>query len=152
MKKSELASALAGAMRFNQTLGDRFDELVCKQLGITITEFRCMDIITQGDGVTAGELAHGAGISPAAVTNVIDSLETRGWLTRSSDPADRRRTILRANDKAGKELFPYYAGMYEHFMAELNSMSVAELEKLKNFYDRSNAFVEREIERFAKEG
>lgn len=150
MKKSELAAALASAMRFNQTLGDRFDELVCKRLGITITEFRCMDIVTQRTGITAGELARDAGISPAAVTNVIDSLEARGWLIRSADPADRRRTILRADERAGQELFPYYAAMYEHFMGELNAMSVAELERLSGFFERSNAFVEREIERVSE--
>lgn len=40
------------------------------------------------------ELASRISLSRAAVTTLIDRLESDGWLRRSNDPADRRRTIL----------------------------------------------------------
>lgn len=151
MKKSQLVEKLSSAMRFNQNLADRYDELVCKRVGITTSEFRCMDIITQRDKITAGELARDAGISPAAVTNVIDHLEERGWIERASDPDDRRRTLLRATEVAGKELFPHYQAFYENFIGELSAMKASELERWLDFYERGNEFTAAQIKKVENE-
>jgi DNA-binding MarR family transcriptional regulator len=43
------------------------------------------------------------GITPAAVTHIVNSLEEKGFLERFADPADRRIVIVRATPK-GKEI------------------------------------------------
>lgn len=138
-------------MRFNQNIADRFDEFVCKQVGITTIEFRCFDIITQREGVTAGELARDAGVSPATVTNVLDHLEERKWIERYDDPQDRRKTLIRATEVAGREIFPFYVPMYEHFIGSLNKLTVAELEKQLAFYNEANSFVENLLDELRSE-
>jgi hypothetical protein len=44
--------------------------------------------------VTAGELAEESGLTPAAITTVLDRLERGGWANRVPDPADRRRVLV----------------------------------------------------------
>jgi DNA-binding MarR family transcriptional regulator len=138
-------------MRFNQNVADRYDEVVCKKLHISSIEFRCFDIITQREGVTAGELARDAGISPASVTNVLDHLEERGWIQRYADPRDRRKALIRATEVAGKEIFPFYQELFEHFLGTLSKWSVAELEKQLAFYNEANRFTTDLIERVKAE-
>jgi DNA-binding MarR family transcriptional regulator len=151
MAKPDLVLELSNAMRFNQNLADRFDEIVCKRVGISAIDFRCLDIVTQRTDISAGDLAKAAGISPAAVTNVIDRLEARGWLERFSDPKDRRKTLLRAGEKAGEEIFPYYQPLYEHFIASLGKMTVAQLEMQLDFYAEANAHASMLIDRLNEE-
>ena len=55
------------------------------------TDGRCLDVIDQRPGITAGELATAVGLSPGAVTTALDRLEARGFVSRERDPADRRR-------------------------------------------------------------
>lgn len=52
---------------------------------------------------TPGVIATRIEITPRAVTSHIDALESKGLLTRSIDPIDRRRTILTLT-KAGEKL------------------------------------------------
>jgi DNA-binding Lrp family transcriptional regulator len=44
--------------------------------------------------MTAGELAQRTGLSPGAVTGLVDRLESAGHVRRTRDPADRRRVVI----------------------------------------------------------
>jgi DNA-binding MarR family transcriptional regulator len=61
---------------------------------VSETDLRCLNIIENSKGLPAGELAIQAGLTPGAVTGVIDRLEKAGYARRVSDPADRRRVRL----------------------------------------------------------
>ena len=40
-------------------------------------------------------------IEPSGVVRLLDRMERAGWITRESDPADRRRKIVRPTEKVG---------------------------------------------------
>lgn len=48
-----------------------------------------------GDGLRAGQLAARLGISPASLSDTVQTLEARRWLRRTPDPDDRRASRLR---------------------------------------------------------
>ncbi|MFI7639659.1 MarR family winged helix-turn-helix transcriptional regulator [Nonomuraea sp. NPDC049400] len=55
------------------------------------------------DGMTAGMLAHHSMVTSGAVTNRLDRLVAKGYVTRDVDPANRR-TVVVALTPAGREL------------------------------------------------
>ena len=71
--------------------GDQLDEAVALQFGLNRTDLRCLGILYRRGRVTAGELAEESGLTPGAITTVLDRLERAGYANRVPDPADRRR-------------------------------------------------------------
>jgi DNA-binding MarR family transcriptional regulator len=55
------------------------------------------------EGMTAGALARASMVTAGAVTNRLDRLVTKGYVTREVDPANRR-TVVVALTPAGREL------------------------------------------------
>ena len=74
--------------------GDQLDEAVALQFGLNRTDVRCLGILYRRGRVTAGELAEESGLTPAAITTVLDRLERGGYANRVADPSDRRRVLV----------------------------------------------------------
>jgi DNA-binding MarR family transcriptional regulator len=74
--------------------GDQLDEAVSLQFGLNRTDLRCLGILYRRGRVTAGELAGESGLTPGAITTVLDRLERGGYANRVADPADRRRVLV----------------------------------------------------------
>jgi len=51
-----------------------------------------------------GQLAEQLGLTTGAVTKLLDRLQQAGYVTRSADPADRRRIIVAADPQRLSEL------------------------------------------------
>jgi len=73
---------------------DRLDEAVAAQFGVNRTDLRCIGILYRRGRVTAGELAEESGLTPGAITTVLDRMERGGYANRVSDPSDRRRVLV----------------------------------------------------------
>ncbi len=89
--KNDLVDELIQEYRAAGNQDDAFDSVAAERLGVSDTDLRCLNIIENGHGLMAGELARSAGLTAGAVTGVIDRLEQRGYARRVPDPADRRR-------------------------------------------------------------
>ena len=87
--------------------GDRLDEAVAGQFSVNRTDLRCLGILYRRGRVTAGELADESGLTPGAITTVLDRLERGGFANRVADPADRRRVLVvsTVNDLVAGRLF-----------------------------------------------
>ena len=73
---------------------DRLDEAVAAQFGLNRTDLRCIGILYRRGRVTAGELAEESGLTPGAITTVLDRMERGGYANRVADPTDRRRVMV----------------------------------------------------------
>ena len=73
---------------------DRLDEAVAAQHGLNRTDLRCIGILYRRGRVTAGELAEESGLTPGAITTVLDRMERNGYANRVADPSDRRRVLV----------------------------------------------------------
>ncbi len=61
--------------------------------GLTPTELAVLTLL-RGAPHTAGQLSETTQLTTGAITRVLDGLEQRGYVTRGSDPADRRRVVV----------------------------------------------------------
>ena len=94
-----LACRLQNAVRAAQTADDMFDETVVEFLGISRSDGRCIDIVDRLGRCTAGRLAAESGLTPGAVTALVDRLERAGYLRRSRDTADRRKVWIATTER-----------------------------------------------------
>jgi DNA-binding MarR family transcriptional regulator len=90
------------------------------------TDFRALLHVmvaeTAGEPVTSGELRQRMGLSGAAITYLVDRMMASGHITRQSDPADRRKVILRYSDSGLATARAFFAPLGTHShdaMAEL---------------------------------
>jgi len=91
--------------RAYQTSNDNFDQAIADHLGMNRTDMRCVDLIDQAGGMTAGELARAAGLTTGAVTAVIDRLERAGMARRGFAPPRPVRIDSDHADTPGQERF-----------------------------------------------
>ena len=61
---------------------------------LTLAQYLALRAIA-AEPLAAAELARRAGVSGAAVSQLVGALESAGWLEREPEPADRRRHLLR---------------------------------------------------------
>src|SRR5256885_8565560 len=92
--KDELIDELIREFRTSGNQDDAFDALAAQRLGVSESDLRCLNIVENVGGISAGELAVQAGLTAGAVTGVIDRLERAGYARRIPDPADRRRVTV----------------------------------------------------------
>ncbi len=72
-----------------------FNEAVGRQLGLSATERKILDILDRIGPVTAGRLAEHSGLTTGAITGIVDRLTRAGFAGREPNPDDRRSVIIR---------------------------------------------------------
>jgi DNA-binding MarR family transcriptional regulator len=132
-ERTALLQELIAVNRAYQAAVQKMDEAFGKLLGVNRTDGRCLDVIDQRPGLTAGELAEAVGLSPGAVTTVLDRLEERGLVTRSRDPDDRRRVTLKMTPEANRIAWEVYGPLGEMGGPLIAELSDKELEAVIRF-------------------
>lgn len=109
---AEHFAAMGAMMRAHQLMVGELDRLL-KPYGISRTAFLLMATLLMSREHTRplGQLSKHLMVHPTTVTLVIDQLETRGLVTRTPHPTDRRTVLatltedgLTTVSKAGEEL------------------------------------------------
>jgi DNA-binding MarR family transcriptional regulator len=85
---------LDGATRAFQRAVDEMDSAAVDYLGINRSDGNCLDVLQERGPMSAGELAAATGLSPGAITTLVDRLETDGYVRRTRDEDDRRRVVI----------------------------------------------------------
>jgi DNA-binding MarR family transcriptional regulator len=134
-------------IRAYQTSNDNFDEAIADRVGMNRTDMRCLDLIDQAGGMTAGELARAAGLTTGAVTAVIDRLEKAEMARRVPDPADRRRVRLEVTPKLWERTGPLMMPFISESQAILDDYSTEELERFTEVLRRVIEVQAKHIER-----
>src|SRR5919202_2192422 len=121
VKREEIIQVIIEKFREMSTETIMFHQAVADVLGLHITDHKCLDFIYHSGAMPAGRLAELTGLTTGAVTGIIDRLEGAGYVRRTNDPNDRRRTIVEPirNKKLEKKIemifTPFHQRMYQLF-------------------------------------
>jgi DNA-binding MarR family transcriptional regulator len=146
--KSELVYALIREFRVSGNQDDAFDSLAAERLGVSETDLRCLNIIENNGGLSAGELAVQAGLTAGAVTGVIDRLEKAGYARRVSDATDRRRVrveVTPAFYRSAERIWGPMAADWHSTLAK--RFTIGELERITAFLRITNEVGRRHLNR-----
>ena len=63
-------------------------------VGLSSLQWRLLATLSDGDGLTIGELAREILAQQPTLTKLVQRMEKAGWVRRGEDPADARRTLV----------------------------------------------------------
>ncbi len=143
---AELIASANAISREAVGLGAIFAKAAADRMGVSQSDFECIDIIGQRGRVTAGDLAAASGLTTGAVTGVIDRLEAAGIARRERDPGDRRRVYVSILPKALAAGNAHYGAFEKAANALFASYSDAELKFLIDYFTRSRDLMRATVE------
>ena len=138
-KREETIQAIIEKRREMSTETIMFHQNIADVLGLHITDHKCLDLIRQYGAMPAGRLAELTGLTTGAVTGIIDRLEKVGYVRRTNDPKDRRRTIIEPvrNKKWERKIEAIFIPFHERMRKLLSSYSDSELAFLLDVLSKS---------------
>jgi DNA-binding MarR family transcriptional regulator len=129
MNREEIIQTIVDKFREMSTETIMFHQAVADELGLYITDHKCMDIIHRFGAMPAGRLGEMTGLTTGAITGMIDRLEKAGYVRRANDPKDRRKTIVEPirNKKLEKKIEMIFMPLHERMHKLMSSYSDSEL-------------------------
>jgi DNA-binding MarR family transcriptional regulator len=146
--KQHLVDDVIREFRASGNQDNAFDSLAAERLGVNETDLRCLNIIENSGGLSAGELAAQSGLSGGAVTGVIDRLERQGLARRVPDPSDRRRVNVEVTTAFYERADRIWGPMAADWHATLSEQyTTKELQLIAGFLRASTEVGRRHLER-----
>lgn len=139
--------AVGAAMRAHQRAVDALDEAVAGALGVNRTDLRCLDVLLERGAMTPSALSAELGLTTGSVTAMLDRLERLGYLTRTRDARDRRRTTVQPTPAVEERTRALYGPLRDDGHRLLAPYSADELRLIVGFLDRSRALQDRHAAR-----
>jgi DNA-binding MarR family transcriptional regulator len=100
--RAALESQIAADVRAMTAESDDIGRHFANRHELSANDFRALLHVmvaeTSGSPLTAGELRARMGMSGAAITYLVERMIVSGHFRRESDPADRRKVLLRVAD------------------------------------------------------
>lgn len=88
-----------------------FHEAVEASRNLSAADHKALGIIERNGPMTASELAKSTGLTPGAITGLVDRLCVSGYVTRDPDPTDRRRVIIHASGGYPREVLDAFTAL-----------------------------------------
>src|SRR5215204_4518012 len=139
MKKEEIIHEVSERFTEMSTETILFHQALADLLDLHITDHRCIHFLHRYGAMPAGRLAELTGLTTSAVTGIIDRLEKAGFVRRTNDPKDRRRTIIELvrNKKWERKIEAIFIPFHERMHKLLSSYSDSELAFLLDVLTKS---------------
>jgi DNA-binding MarR family transcriptional regulator len=130
----------------------RLTAAVADQFGMPATDLQCLNLLAAAGTAAPSWLAERLGMTTSAATKMLDRLERSGYLTRSDDPTDRRRIIVRPDLARITALSSYFQPMWVDMAEALAGYTDEQLAFLLEFNKVSQQVTEDHIKRVRANG
>lgn len=116
--RTALEELIAADVRALTAESDRIGHDFAGLHALTANDFRALLHVIVAENadepLTAGELRKRMGLSGAAITYLVERMIASGHLLRDSDPADRRKVMLRVADHGTEVARAFFTPLAEH--------------------------------------
>jgi DNA-binding MarR family transcriptional regulator len=146
--RAELIETIQYEVAEFQHLSDKYDDAAAELFGVNRTDLRLIGLLSLRGPLTAGELAAGSGLSPAATTTAIQRIVQAGHAKRRPGAEDRRQAVVSLTRRAEGLINRVYATVAEAGRRQLEDYSDRDLRTIHDFLARGNALLadgEREL-------
>jgi DNA-binding MarR family transcriptional regulator len=97
---------------------------------LTFTQLRGLSVLARKQPQRMSDLAGALDMTPASASALIDRMDQRGFVTRRSDPDDRRTVLVELSRRGQHILDVMERGSSDHFGRLIEKMTPAERDAL----------------------
>jgi DNA-binding MarR family transcriptional regulator len=148
--ESKEQQQLFHAMRMLSTQSIMLHQVVADMLGLSLTDYKCMDLIENFGSMTAGRLAELTGLTTGAITGVVDRLEKAGYARRADNPKDRRSVIIELLWDKKNIYQKIFLPLEQKFQKQASSYSEKEIALFIDFVKMTVKTLHEETERLSR--
>lgn len=124
------------------------NERVARRYGLRVTDLQTLHLLVMRPDVrTPREISDVTTMPTSTVTKLIDRLESAGYVRRTSDPEDRRRTVLELVEENIAPLQHFYGKTSDEFDQLSSTFSAEELELVARYLETVISFYTRALTR-----
>jgi DNA-binding MarR family transcriptional regulator len=145
--RNELQQRLGEEVRSFQRSVDAGDDEIARLLGLNRTDLRCLDSLLQNGPSAPSRLATELGLTTGSVTAMLDRMEKAGYISRTPDPADRRKLIVQATPEIAQQAMEVMLPLIRDSVAEIADYTTDDLRLLLDFFRRSRGVQDRHVQR-----
>lgn len=117
-------------------LSRAFELHLGQQLTVNLTDLAAMEHLIRNGPLGPGELARRLGITPPAVTAVVDRLEELGHAIRVANPADRRAVVVTPAPASVQKAMSYLMPMISDIDATLDGFDADQQATIAEYLER----------------
>jgi DNA-binding MarR family transcriptional regulator len=129
--RTDLEKLMSADMRAVTAQSDRLGRYFARQNDVSGNDFHALLHVmvaeTAGTPLTMAQLRQRMDVSPAAITYLVDRMIDAGHVRRESDPADRRKALLRYEDSGMQLAHAFFAPLGIHLRSALADLPDADL-------------------------
>lgn len=92
-RPGEIPAALVSSLNAHSEAVVLFHSWVAQSMGLDPTAYKTLFLLKRLGPLSAGEIAKETGLTAASVTDLIDRLVAKGYVSRGPHPTDRRRVV-----------------------------------------------------------
>lgn len=127
-----------------------FHEAVGAISGLTATDHKALGLVSRHGPLSASELAELAGLTPGAVTGLVDRLERGGHVRRERDSADRRRVVITATVDGNPQVARAFASLTAAMSAGAGDYSPDQQAAIVDWIQRTTAIMKEQTRRLTR--
>jgi DNA-binding MarR family transcriptional regulator len=125
-----------------------FHEAVAARRGLAASENKALDLLARRGPLTSGEIARELGLTPGAVTGLVDRLTRAGYAKRVPDATDRRKIIVVADvARLEAEMGPVFAPLRAAITALTSGYSEEQRATVEDFVVNVTAILREQTAR-----
>jgi MarR family 2-MHQ and catechol resistance regulon transcriptional repressor len=115
---------------------DRKTIAICNKYDLTLSQFGVMEALRHKGDLTVGQVKDAILSSDGTIPVVVKNLEKLGYINRSGDPKDKRRSILSLTDSGKALIDEVYPENMEMIHKELSVWSEEEKKQMTSLFQK----------------
>jgi DNA-binding MarR family transcriptional regulator len=148
--KGRLIGQIVSELRAADADMDRIIEAAASSLQLHRTDFRCLDILSRAEPLTAGQLGAAMGLTSGALTALLDRLEARRYVRRRRDTQDRRRVMIEVTRSARRLVEPIFKPLVTASIDRFSEFTVDDLGVVLRFVACNRQLIEQNLARVSR--
>lgn len=141
--RAEVLGELGDSGRLLSTAMVLFHTNLSRRVGLGPTEEKLLELIRREPSPSVSELAQHTGMAKNSISDALDRLEHKGFITRERHPSDGRKVALVATREGAARIAEFFGGMMSR-LEELNAEYSTEELALIAEYQRRAAEIQTE--------
>ena len=133
----EALQALEDSGRRQSTAMILFHTNLSKRVGIGTTEEKVLELITRHEHPTVGDLAGQTGLAKNSISDVLDRLESKGFVSRRPHPDDGRKVAIVIEEEGAAKIGRLFVPMLSRLGELHEDYSNTELRLIAEYQRRA---------------